>query len=409
MYNKERSFAFEKAFDEAFSFAKSRRLRINYHDVGSKIRTSSCILKDQHGRETIGRGKGLGQQSNLSAIYEAFEHYYYEFEDLTNLGVVKSLNLTGEHAHLVDSSPDFLLLGAENECFLNMIRFDEINGSDFIEFPAILVNPNYRPKYTAEDFTIKKFRLRRYSSNSGTASGLSESDAILHGILEIIERDAISVELLRTVIKYGGHPTREVVIKSLPIKLRGLHNDVVDETGGEINLWNITSDLNIPTFLCSLTTYDKKFRFFGAGTSLWCSYAAERAILEAVQGYHIQTLMGVQFQAPLKDLSDNLSLYRRCQLDEGYFLPRSGNIMINFQSLEEQYGIQNTMDVDTQMLVILRALKDKGIRVYYRNIMRGDITVSQVLAPRLERFFLVSHGIPVAPSARGRTFLKEST
>jgi ribosomal protein S12 methylthiotransferase accessory factor YcaO len=40
-----------------------------------EIHTTRCTLTDQKGGSAIGNGKGLGQQSENSAIFEAVEHY----------------------------------------------------------------------------------------------------------------------------------------------------------------------------------------------------------------------------------------------------------------------------------------------------------------------------------------------
>ena len=62
-------------------------------------------------------------------------------------------------------------------------------------------------------------------------------------------------------------------------------------------------------------------------------------------------------------------------------------------------------DLDNQVEAVVERLRSKGHTPYFRTICRGRLTVVQVAIPSLERFHLVSLGIPVAPGGRGRTFM----
>ena len=178
------------------------------------------------------------------------------------------------------------------------------------------------------------------------------------------------------------------------------------ECMGQIVLWDITTDTNVPAILCALAIGNPvKFCFFGSGASLSASYAVERAILEAVQGYQIQNLYGSSFQHRMTRAVEKMSLYQRCNLDDGYFGYRWGKSVIDFSNIYSPIETLIQTEPKYQIQKIIEILQGLGINSYYRNLLSGEMYVVQVVAPRLERFYLVSHGIPVAPAARGRRVL----
>ena len=58
-----------------------------------------------------------------------------------------------------------------------------------------------------------------------------------------------------------------------------------------------------------------------------------------------------------------------------------------------------------QIGMIVRNLSAIGVHTYQRTISNTRINVVQVLAPMLERFFLVGDGAIIAPGTRGEQFL----
>lgn len=119
-------------------------------------------------------------------------------------------------------------------------------------------------------------------SSNGLASGNTVGEAIVHGLAEVIERDAEAAWRL-------GGGDRRVVLDTIPDRLvRGLI-DRVSATGTRLWLWDLTSDVGVPVFGCGLMHDPREpgWRALGFYQGFGCHLdpfvAMARAITEAVQ------------------------------------------------------------------------------------------------------------------------------
>lgn len=389
----------------ALNWASSMGLSLETISVGNKLKTSSCEITGPNGQTAIGRGKGFGEQSITSAIFEAIEHYFFQYEKV--LISQNNFKLEGPEAVLESASPDLSKMFKDKVIPLSCIEFEcLIQGYPNLNYPAILVNPAYQPLSEQEKYAIESTRIYRYSTNSGTAAGLTKSESQLHGILELVERDAIGILFIESVLSKHSTPVREINMECVPYYLKNIIKYIYSEFDCSITIWDITTDNDIPCVLCriSLPSQDGDLAFFGSGASLDIGYAAERALLEALQGCHLQLKLGVVLQLPKRHQPERMSLFQRCCLDSGSFFFRGGTTLVNpsgYTQPTHSYG-----SVEDQLASVLERLDNVGIRVYSRQILDGDISISQVIAPLLERFYLISHGIPILPGLRGRSFLR---
>jgi ribosomal protein S12 methylthiotransferase accessory factor len=404
-FNGERRLAAEESLQRAFSFAASRKLELRWRTVGAKLKTASCDIRDSRGLTAVGRGKGLGMQSVASAVYEAIEHFFHLAEDLDQTNSTLGLNMNTLHADLHGGSPDLGLIIKSDYAPLTCTYFEKFFCSKSgISIPSILFNPKFISKSNLESEYLERSKLYRYSTNSGTASALNIEEAELHGLLELIERDALSLALVRHVLSPNPEEIRKIDRRTLPADCQILMNMIQEESGGDVAIWDITSDFGIPVIMCALTTRGiARHRFFGMGASMCREYALERAALEALQGHHIHTGFGVRLQPPIvdRDLA-RLSLYQRCELRFGYFDHRGGEVRVEWDQVPTVPGSFGGNDINEQTVEIVRRLAERGCNTYRRVILQDDVCVTQVAAPRLERLFLISEGLPVGPGARAR-------
>lgn len=402
----ERSRSPAAALDQLQLHCREHHFDIELSSVGTQLKTWTCFVTDRQARTATGRGKGLDAQATASALAEALEHYWYTFGD--NVKSVQPVLFDFSQATALSrASPDFQLMFGAKQVSLDCLPFEAfVPDSDTLLFPKVLVDPAYRQNTLAEFRNVDHCKLHRYGTNSGTAAGLSEREAWLHGLLEVIERDAIGIALLRNVIAKRPAPVRRVRISSLEGSTGHLAEMLKTETGGcHLELWDITTELNIPTILCAISV-DRpsgRYRYFGSGTSMVSDYAAERAMLEALQGLHIHQLGGFAQDPVRTDITTRISLYRMCELDSGHFDYRGGEIEIDFSDVPTH----TVTGIDDQLSFLADLLRSIKCPAYRRIIYGSDLfTVGQVIIPNLERFYLVAHGIPVAPSWRGRLFLE---
>jgi len=365
-----------------------------------------CDVTDAAGLKIQGKGKGLGDQSIASALFEAIEHYCYVSCKPENLLRLK----LGEHpldGEIVDGSPSFSLLSRRQAPPLTRIIFEKINALGIeIAAPAFLFNPEFKSTSARESEFLRISGLRRYATNSGTASGTTIEDAQLHAIMELVERDALSLELLATVFASKPRSIRNIDRSSLTDYLAELVCLAERETGGKISIWNITSELEIPAILVRLTDpLDPKYGFFGSGASLYFDYAIERALMEAVQVFQICTAELSRPYLPDSISPQRSSPYLRCLIEYGRFDYCGGEANVTLSALYQRYQIRSGLTVVEQIEIAINLLEKFGVCVFGRTLFSQEIYVVQLYSPKLERFFLVSEGVFVAPGDRGRTLL----
>ncbi len=122
-------------------------------------------------------------------------------------------------------------------------------------------------------------------STNGLASGNTKEEAICHGLCEVIERDALTLWSLtqptdKQTRKVDLNSIDESSIQALIAQIK--HADVM------VNIWDITSDIGVPTFQCTIINQQEKpyrplYPMTGSGTHPDKHIALLRAITEAVQ------------------------------------------------------------------------------------------------------------------------------
>ena len=127
------------------------------------------------------------------------------------------------------------------------------------------------------------FGMFRISSN-GLASGNTQDEATLHAICEIIERDALTLwklssQKMRAETRIDPRRTGDVSVHALM--------DKYDAATMRAELWEITSDIEVPAFFCVIDDADGEppflGRFGGAGCHPNVNIAMCRALTEAAQ------------------------------------------------------------------------------------------------------------------------------
>lgn len=402
----ERSRPAADALELATQFLSGINATVRYEDAGASVKTSFCYLEQSGAVVSNGCGKGIGVQARASALFEAIEHYYSIFSNRYRIDAQRVLALVGDDSFLAGGSPEFERICNGHQLLLSRTLFEGFRSSPVL-YPTFLTDPGFLPPEEVEERSLSAFALKRYSTNSGVAAGTSIHEALLHGFLETIERDALGIELLRTVIRKQPAALRRVNIASLEPKLRAICESVAGETSGNLKVWDITTDIGVPVALAGIYVEDPHhFSCFGSGASLSPQYAVERAVLEALQHFH---LIKMSHQKPTRacQLSPGeMPRYLQCALSKGIFCYRGGEIAAPTIHSDASQVEQTP---EAQIGRILDRLERVNVNAYYRVIVDGPVWVTHVVAPRLERFHLVARGVPVLPGARGRRFLSEST
>jgi ribosomal protein S12 methylthiotransferase accessory factor len=248
--------------------------------VFSAIRPSAAA-----GAISIYSGKGISEtNARISAIMESFERCLAEQPEVSiNLHGVElnTERINGTYESLCESYPtlypDALLLP---QPVAELTSLEWVMGHDLINDLEVLVPANavFHP-YDPQNGT-KLFR----SNTNGLASGNTIEEAILHGLLEVIERDELSIA------EYTRNPGTEIVLTEndgMNFKLKRK----LEDAGILVKIWLIDSDIEIPTVVVALddtVLKDPALLVMGAGAHLSPEIAVSRAITEAAQSRVVQ-------------------------------------------------------------------------------------------------------------------------
>jgi len=248
--------------------------------VFSAIRPSAA-----DGAISIYSGKGVTDtNARISAIMESFERCLAEQPEVSiNLPGVQlnSERVMDTYESLSESYPalypDALLMPQPLTEFTSL---EWVMGHDIMDDIEVFVPANavFHP-YNSRN-GIKLFR----SNTNGLASGNTIEEAVLHGLLEVIERDALSIA------EYTRNPGREIVLSESD----GLNYSLkkkLEDAGIIVKVWLLDSDVDIPTVVVALddtVLKDPALLVMGAGSHLSPEIAVTRALTEAAQSRVVQ-------------------------------------------------------------------------------------------------------------------------
>jgi putative methanogenesis marker protein 1 len=248
--------------------------------VFSAIRPSAAA-----GAISIYSGKGITEtNARISAIMESFERCLAEQPEVSiNLHGVElnTERVSGTYESLCESYPtlypDALLLP---QPVAELTSLEWLMGYDLVNAVEVLVPANavFHP-YDQQNGT-KLFR----SNTNGLASGNTIEEAVLHGLLEVIERDELSIA------EYTRNPGTEIVLTETD-GINFMLKRKLEEAGILVKIWLLDSDIEIPTVVVALddtVLKDPALLVMGAGAHLSPEIAVSRAITEAAQSRVVQ-------------------------------------------------------------------------------------------------------------------------
>ncbi len=404
-FERERTLAEARARMEAH--LAGRGWTVDLQTVGADLVTTVCTIRQTDGEIVAsGNGKGTPEMAEVGAIYEAVEHYYGKWENA-------DLCVTCVRAHEILLEPRFAVLPCVSELHAQADRrlactsYQDVSSGATIRVPLFLVFPHYvgGKRFEGDDFNYTA--VNRFGSSSGTAIGATFAEATVHALHELVERDAWSLFLLSQF--FETHPGRRigslVAPNTLPEHLRRLLTVAEVRAKREIFLVDVTSDLGIPTFCATVDRLlpHEHVHPLGFGTSSYPLYAAYRAISELLQIAdlkehleHARSLdwMNLQAAAPYSRLRD--CVYFKVDPDRldrrpwDYAPPPRGSLgdlLSRTVALLEENAIDLCFHVHREV--------------------PGLFCVVSYISMALERFFLVSSGLPMAPGPRGMRLFAE--
>lgn len=342
----------------------------------------------EDGAVSIYGGKGITKDhARASAMMEGFERYSAERQDSDEVTIagLDEISDLGEYIN-----PESLNLPKDfKKQNLDSMKLEWSPVKDIISDKEYYIPTNaiYHPYIHGNDCE-SLFK----SNTNGLASGNILEEAILHGIFEVIERDAWSIFEL-THKNYAQ------------IDLDSIESDIVNDTidrfesnGIKIKLMDFTADINVPTIAASAddtVTRDAGLLTLGMGTHLDPEVAILRALTEVAQSRATQ-INGAREDTVRADFAREAGYERMKRINKYYF--RDEDEKISLSSIENKSTTSITNDLEIVKDELITNDIDK---ILYYDLTRPelDVSVVRVIIPEMELFAL-------DPSRAGYRFLK---
>lgn len=320
----------------------------------------------EDGAVSIYAGKGATRtQARASAMMEAFERYSAERkpEDET---------FTAHPEDCDGLDPESLILPGSTDLKseLEWINAENLTGDEEVPVPANAVFHPYNPP----EGCMSLFR----SNTNGLASGNAREEAIFHGLMEVIERDAWSLFEARRGPK-------------VEVDCSGTDNDIISgllekfhAAGVEVTLVDLTADTGVATVAAvadDTVLRDPALLTMGVGTHLDPEIAVIRALTEVAQSRATQ-IHGTREDTVRAEFMRRAGYERMKRLNRHWFSEPEDTI-----TLDEMEDL-STRSFRGDLEITLRKLHEAGLKdVFYVDLTRDvGVPVVRVIVPGLEVF-----------------------
>lgn len=327
----------------------------------------------QDGGVSIYAGKGLGKtQAKASAMMEGFERYSAEKQeiDLEN-SIISTFN------DLKDSiNPKDLILPNETK----NLDFDHAEIEWTLTTDIVTEKKYYIPSNAIFHPYTPKNSVPLFKGNTnGLASGNVLEEAVLHGILEVIERDAWSIFELTKKNK------KQIDIKTIKNPLINELLNKFKKEAIDIKLMDLTADVNIPTIAATADDTllkDPALLTLGVGTHLNPEIAIIRALTEVAQSRATQ-IHGAREDTVRADFMRKAGYERMKRINNHYF--NEENVQIQIDDIENKATDSLKKDIE----IIVSELKKYSLdKILFSDLTREElgINVVRVIIPGTETY-----------------------
>jgi ribosomal protein S12 methylthiotransferase accessory factor len=331
-------------------------------------RTVECFRRDKADRFGVTQGKGItGDQARVSAMAEAAERYCARFRTSDRTFIAAASDFGFEML-----PPDEMVLLSDSQ----RRDFSDISRKRNLDDPFMASTPiDWSPAWS---LTQRKWKLvpsftvyypfpsdRKYMVPGWTTNGLSAGscleEAILQGLLELIERDAISIWW------YNRFKPNGFDIDSFNRSQVSLLAERMKDAGWDMHILDLSTDLAVPVIaaLGINRTDPDRDPIFGFGANLDPAVALTRALGE----------MTGEWKSAPNIFSMNINAVR--------FLGTHANRLDFFHPSMPLQDVSKTAvrssnylteDIDT----LVEILKEKGMETLVVDMSRGEAPLKTV-------------------------------
>lgn len=378
----ERALSIEQSLDIANQMILDSGLRTSDKAHGADFQTYCCkLMDDDHKSIFYGFGKGLGLQSKASAYYEALEHYaIHRFAQ----------KIASEKANYINMD--------SYEHPLPCVELTEIHDQEKMTYPIFMLDPRYvkqKADHDIMDYTAYAWQ----ACDNGTASGTNMTEASIHALNELIERDAHSLFLIEAFLKNKNHKLKLIDKNTLSLNLLVMTMKIEEQYKDNLMIFDISSEIGIPVIYVSMTKQPFLIQPSGCGASLNAEYAVERALLETLQPVHFQNQQLFDNQRTIIDQLSKFPLLQKAAIADVTAL-RDKCEYIEFDQFSD---FDKTSTLTQQFETIVRKIKSKDFSIFQIPIIHHDsgFACIKYVIPDFEQFHLVQTGKKILPNKRG--------
>ncbi len=335
--------------------------------VYSAIRPSAA-----EGAVSIYAGKGATKtQAKASAMMESFERYSAELHDDLSQRFVCGVFEGSEVVYLRPGSLILPKLPFDPETVeIEWVKSVNLKDDNIVLVPANAVYHPYIPEKN-----VKLFQ----SNTNGLASGNKLEEAVFHGIMEVVERDAWSIFESKRTSKpeINCENTDNKIIKDILSMFK--------EVGVHVKLVNLTADVKITTVAAvsdDTVLKDPALLTLGVGTHLDPEVAVIRALTEVAQSRATQ-IHGTR-EDTIRAVFMRKAGYERMKRINSHWFGESDNI-IDINELKNISRKSFKEDIETSKTLLSKCGFED---ILYIDLTRPEIKIPvvRVLIPGMELY-----------------------
>ena len=231
-----------------------------------------------------GMGKGIFSEALLTARFEGMENFATTGQNIQNISFNASLNQMIQYKkklytpRLPVELNEFYL----RDKILPWLAYKNFSSEDKLFLPACSISPTYLDNLNEKD-DFPYSEIYHHATSIGLAAATNLNDALLHAILEIIERDALSFFLVHFFL-LNNHNLTLIDIETIP---EFFSTEIKKTLKKEDTLYilKLPNSFNIFTYLCLIKSSHGIHK--GIGASIDNETAFKKSLLESIESYNL--------------------------------------------------------------------------------------------------------------------------
>lgn len=360
------------------------------------LRSKSVLWLQHHLRgSNVGKGR-TATQAKAGALCEAIERYSstYQGDEPYIISSLEKLSATGIHPNACMNysaqqyrNRERLNAGCTKFYFMVPVPFDE---SLSMHWTPVYSLTEQVVKYLPSCFCYNQYpageesSLFCYPDTNGNAAGNSVEEAILHGFLELVERDSAALWWYNMLKK------PEVNFLSFHEPYFIQLKEFYESLNRSLYVLDLTSDLQIPVFAAISHRLDdaKQDIIFAFGAHVEARIGIERALIELNQLLPIVNLTATERAAGNYRTNDSLFLewlHSATRENHPYLMPSES---VSPKTARD-YPRLCAPNVYDSVMLCMEIAKKHGLEILVLDMTRADVglCVVKVIVPGLRHFW----------------------